>query len=181
MYGQWISRREGAVGEQHHGKTLGSSGISHQECFCHTNSRGMSSTAGFAKPQWHSTAHFPHTEKWWKKPGTSECQQTLEKKQAFTCCLSKKRKEKNTKTLFVLSSEGFFFSPLKTLGMFYTVPTSSFKENPVFLQVKCHTVKNGRFPPIYPLINTHTFIHSSQISSANVDQPPVTLDKPNTG
>lgn len=46
----------------------------------------MSSTAGFAKPQWHSTAHFPHTETEEKNPEPSlnAGKPWRESKQAFS-------------------------------------------------------------------------------------------------
>lgn len=74
-------QRERAVGEQHQKRTDRLPEISSLKCFYDTGSRGMSSTAGFEKPQWHSTAHFPHTEGAGKNPEMPECWEALEKKQ----------------------------------------------------------------------------------------------------
>lgn len=64
--------------------------------FYDTDSRGMSSTAGFVKPQWHSTAHFPHTETAGKKTlkPLNAGKPWRKSKQAFSCCLGKKEKTK---------------------------------------------------------------------------------------
>lgn len=114
----------------------------------------MSSTGAFVKSQWHSTAHFPHTETVEKNPGKP----WRKSKQAFSCCLGKKQKKKNHNT-FHAKLRGFS-PPSGHKEIFYTTPETPSKENPVFLQVECHEVKNGKFPQIHPQVNTHTDILS---------------------
>jgi len=78
----------------------------------------MTGTVEFAKPQWHSAAHFPHSETAEKNPACLNARKLWGKsKQAFICCLNIENTKQNT---FHAKLRALCVCPPPSQDMFYT-------------------------------------------------------------